>query len=98
MAAFRKLKWLIERALHLGGYGCSDTEQLLFDYIEDDLSADVRGKLEKHLADCPSCLNYIGSYRKTIQATREHARPKIEMPLELQHRLQEFIAQNPNLR
>ncbi len=93
-----KIRTILDRLLHLGGYGCSDTERLLFDFIEEELPADVQAKLELHLADCRSCMKYVTSYRRTIAATREHALPEIEMPLELQHRLKEFIAQNPNLR
>ena len=43
-------------------------------------------------------MEYLTSYRRTIEATHNHALPEIEMPLELQRRLKEFIAQNPNLR
>jgi len=89
---------MLDRLLHLGGYGCSDTEQLLFDYIQGELSNEARDKLEKHLAGCTGCLRYVKSYRQTIAATRDHALPEVEMPLELQRRLKEFIAQNPNLR
>jgi anti-sigma factor RsiW len=88
----------LERILHLGGYGCGDTERLLFDFIEEELPAEVREKLEQHLSGCRSCMEYVASYRRTIEATHDHALPAIEMPLELQHRLKEFIAQNPQLR
>lgn len=93
-----KIRAILERLLHLGGYGCSDTERLLFDYIQGELSQDVCVKLDKHLAGCKSCRRYVSSYRKSIDATRRHAWPEIEMPLELEKRLKEFIAQNPNLR
>ena len=98
MVILGKLKWLLDRALHFGGYGCSDTEQLLFDYIQGELPTEIRAKLDKHFDGCTSCQTYVNSYRKTIAATREYALPGIEMPLELQRRLKEFIAQNPNLR
>lgn len=89
---------ILERIVHFGGFGCSDTERLLFDYIEGDLSAEIRAKLDQHLSGCRACNDYVNSYRKTIDATHEYALPEIEMPLELQFRLKEFIAQNPNLR
>ena len=98
MTALHKLRWLAERALHLGGYGCSDTERLLFDYVQGDLSPEISAKLDKHLRRCAPCMQYLETYRRTIKATRDHGLPEIEMPLELHHRLKEFIAQNPNLR
>jgi anti-sigma factor RsiW len=94
----RKLKWLIERSLHLGGYGCSDTDQLLFEYVEGLLSEETRAKLEKHLSNCSPCVRYVDSYRLTIKATHDLGLPEIEMPLALQRKLREFIQENPSLR
>jgi len=93
-----KFRTILERALHLGGYCCSDTEQLLFEYVEKELPADVRRKLEKHIADCRSCVEYVDSYRRTIEVTHKHGCPEAEMPPELQRRLKDFLAQNPDLR
>lgn len=98
MTILTRIKWLLDRALHLGGFGCSDTEHLLFEYIEGDLSEETRHKLDKHLADCPNCVRYVGSYRKTIELTHSHGLPEIAMPPELQSRLREFIQKNPELR
>ena len=98
MTALQKVKRFVGRALHLGGYCCGDTEQLLFEYVEKELPADVRTKLEKHIADCRSCVEYVDSYRRTIEATHCHGCPETEMPPELQRRLKDFLAQNPDLR
>ena len=98
MTTLRKLKWLIERSLHFGGYGCSDTDQLLFEYVEGLLSEEVRAKLEKHLGDCPPCVRYVDSYQRTIKATHDLGLPEIEMPPALHQKLREFIQQNPSLR
>ena len=98
MTALQKLKLLIGRTLHLGGYCCMDTEQLLFEYVQEALPADIRAKLERHIADCHSCVEYVTSYRRTIEATHDHALPEMQMPLELQQRLKDFLAQNPDLR
>ncbi len=98
MTALQKLKWFVGRALHLGGYCCRDTERLLFEYVEQELPAEVRAKLEQHIADCRSCVEYVESYRRTIEATHCYGCPDVEMPAELRRRLREFIAQNPQLR
>jgi anti-sigma factor RsiW len=89
---------MIDRVLHLGGFGCSDTEQLLFEYVEEELPADVRAKLEKHLDGCRACEEYVTTYRRTIEVTHKHGCPETEMPPELQRRLKDFLAQNPELR
>jgi anti-sigma factor RsiW len=98
VTAFQKLKLFIGHVLHFGGYSCFDTEHLLFEYVEEELPADVRAKLDKHIADCPPCIEYVNGYRRTIQAMRQHALPPTEMPDELRRRLAEFLEQNPRLR
>ena len=98
MTILQRLKCLLDRALHLGGFGCTDTEQLLFEYVEGELPDDTRRKLDKHLADCPACVRYVASYKKTIELTHKHGSTEIKMPRELQSRLREFIQQHPELR
>lgn len=98
MNLFNRFKWLIGRGIHLGGYCCADTEELLFEYVEGELTEPTRHKLDKHLADCPACVAYLESYRTTIQLTHDHARPTTQMPPELRDRLRQFIEQNPDLR
>jgi anti-sigma factor RsiW len=98
VTALQKLKLFIGHVFHFGGYSCFDTDHLLFEYVEEELPADVRAKLDKHIADCRSCVEYVNSYRRTIQATHDHALPEMQMPLELQKRLKDFLAQNPELR
>jgi hypothetical protein len=98
VTTLQTLRLLVERALHLGGYGCYDTERLLFDYVQGELPPDISTKLDKHLRGCAPCMEYLETYRRTIKATRDHGLPEIEMPLELHCRLKEFIDQNPNIR
>jgi len=98
VTAFQRFKLFIGHVLHFGGYSCFDTEHLLFEYVEEELPADIRTKLDSHIADCRSCIEYVNSYRHTIQATRDHALPEMQMPPELQQRLKDFLAQNPQLR
>lgn len=98
MKALKQLKWLLERALHLGGYGCSDTERLLFEYVEGGLPERTRHRLDFHLASCRSCVRYVKTYRQTVQLARRHGLPEMAIPAELQVRLKEFVAQSPQLR
>jgi hypothetical protein len=32
--------------------------------------------LEEHLGDCPSCLQYVKSYRQIIELTHKHCLPE----------------------
>ena len=77
---------------------CQRTTTLLYEYVEGKLDDDTRQRLEKHLSDCPTCIRYVESYRRTITLTHAHGVPETEMPPALRQKLREFIHQNPNLR
>ncbi len=72
--------------------GCYDIHRLLFDYAQETLPADLKVAMDAHLKDCPPCLDYLKTYRATISATRDCCRPTTQMPVELQMKLQDFIA------
>ena len=46
---------------------CREFTEFLHEYLFGDLPADERAEFEKHLAECPWCVAYLDSYRKTIQ-------------------------------
>ena len=77
---------------------CQRTNKLLYEYVEGKLDEDTRQRLDKHLSDCPQCVRYVESYRRTIALTRKHCPHEIEMPDALKRKLHEFIRQNPDLR
>ena len=46
---------------------CKDFLQELSDYLDENLDAEVRAKLEKHITECPNCWVIADTTRKTIQ-------------------------------
>ena len=48
---------------------CKELVELVTDYLEDTLPAEVRARLENHLAGCDGCTNYLEQMRETIQLT-----------------------------
>lgn len=46
-------------------------EDFLAAYVADELEGDVLDRFERHLALCPSCVAYVESYRRTIDAAKE---------------------------
>jgi len=50
---------------------CRKLIKFLDDYVEGRLPEKDRKKFEKHLHLCPPCLEYLESYRKTIETTRD---------------------------
>lgn len=50
---------------------CRQVVALLTDYLEDALSKGERRRLERHLAGCPHCREYLEQLRVTIRAAGE---------------------------
>ena len=68
---------------------CRELDELLFEYIQGELDADLCQHISKHLTLCPHCVAYLESYRITIQLTRRL--PAAPVPPELAERLQEAL-------
>jgi len=73
-------------------YGCYDMHRLLFDYAQGTLAPAMKTAMDGHLQDCRPCLDYLATYQDTIKATRTCCQPPAELPVELQQKLQQFIA------
>ena len=46
---------------------CKDFLKDLSDYLDENLDAQVRAKLEKHITECPNCWVVADTARKTIK-------------------------------
>jgi anti-sigma factor RsiW len=49
---------------------CEEVLTFLGAYVAGELPPEKVAELERHLSVCPSCVNYIESYRKTIDLSR----------------------------
>jgi anti-sigma factor RsiW len=61
---------------------CASGVELLMDYLEGELSADVRAAIDAHVAACPRCVAFIASYRETPRILREAT--AAALPVDLQ--------------
>lgn len=68
---------------------CREQVELLADYLDGTLRPEISRALERHLEDCPSCLNFIKTYQATTAWVR--ALTYEEMPDELKARLAGFL-------
>lgn len=68
---------------------CQEQVELLADYLDGTLHPETASALERHLEDCPSCLNFITTYKATNAWVREITCE--EMPEELKTRLASFL-------
>ncbi len=65
---------------------CRELAEILIDYIQGELDAQLCEHISQHLSDCPPCETYVATYRITIELTRQL--PPVQMPPELAARLQ----------
>lgn len=52
---------------------CRDAVALMSDYLDDRLSARERARLERHLAACPHCTEYLAQLRMTVDLAADAA-------------------------
>ena len=50
---------------------CQEYKGLLMGYLDGELSAEEKDRLEKHLKTCASCQEELGDFRKLIAITNE---------------------------
>src|SRR5262249_12971784 len=68
---------------------CREFTEFLHEYLFGNLPAGERSEFDKHLAECPWCVAYLDSYRKTIEleqaafASPGDAPPPSDAPEEL---------------
>jgi anti-sigma factor RsiW len=67
---------------------CRDFVEFLSEYLSGELAAAERAEFEAHVADCPACVAYLDSYRKTIELLKTAcAHPEDQIPDEVPEEL-----------
>jgi anti-sigma factor RsiW len=49
---------------------CKDEVGLIADYLAGALKPPVLAAFEQHLAQCPDCMAFVKTYKKTMETTR----------------------------
>ena len=49
---------------------CRQLIDFIMRYLDGELPADQRVEFDRHMAACPSCVDYLTTYEKTIALTR----------------------------
>lgn len=63
---------------------CEEVITFLWAYLGGELPPEKAAEFERHLAVCPSCVNYIETYKKTVELSRGTLEPVTEeMPEDL---------------
>ena len=61
---------------NVGGVTCFEVLAQLSDYVDGELSADARSKVEAHLAGCDACTKFGGEFGAVVTALRS----KLKVP------------------
>ena len=64
---------------------CKDFLQELTDYLDENLDAEIRARLEKHITECPNCWVIADTTRKTIKVYK--GMEACEIPPDVESRL-----------
>ena len=68
---------------------CASGVELLMEYLEGELPADLSADLEAHVAGCQRCVAFIASYRATPRILREAT--LASLPPDLEESLLAFL-------
>ena len=50
---------------------CREVIDFLDEYTDGNQTADVRANFERHMEDCPYCVEYLKTYRDTVSLARD---------------------------
>ena len=68
---------------------CKEITDLIFGYLNDQLSPRVKRDFQRHLRICPDCVNFLNTYQKTASVTRS-IRPE-EIPSKVRSNILDFL-------
>jgi len=60
---------------------CKEIFALLSQYLDLELPADACRAIEEHIKDCPPCIEFAESLRKTVDLCRHYSTSEVQSPL-----------------
>jgi anti-sigma factor RsiW len=54
---------------------CQEIIEFLMAYVDGELPPEQAAVFAQHLADCPVCLEFLHSYRQTVQLSKQALSP-----------------------
>ena len=88
----------IENEKVIAGLSCSDVLARLSDYVDGELPADERARVELHLRGCDGCARFGGAFGATVQALREQLSTPRDLPGELRDRIRRALDEDARRR
>jgi anti-sigma factor (TIGR02949 family) len=68
---------------------CKELLERISRYMDGELPADERARMERHLHDCPECVEVLRGLEHTVDLCREEGRP--DLPPDLRARALERV-------
>jgi anti-sigma factor (TIGR02949 family) len=60
---------------------CREVFEMLSEYLDGELPANTCEQIAKHIADCPPCVEFVESLRKSVRAFRDYRPAECPAPL-----------------
>jgi predicted anti-sigma-YlaC factor YlaD len=70
---------------------CREFAEFVSDYLAGDLAPDLAETFRKHLDCCPDCVNYLETFKRTVQAAQWAKSPEAPLPPDVPERLIQAI-------
>lgn len=61
---------------------CREVFAELSAYLDAELPADMCREIETHLSDCPPCIEFVNSLRRTVELCRKYRAGSVPAPLD----------------
>lgn len=71
---------------------CKESIDALVEYLDGDMQAELRSKLEYHLKGCSPCEEFLAQYRATVGLCKKALAKR--MPQEVAAKLTSFLREN----
>ena len=72
---------------------CEECIEVLVDYVDGTMDAQMVVAFERHFSDCPPCLDFLKTYRATITISQK-CFTDVVVPEQVSLRLRSFLKQN----
>jgi len=70
---------------------CREFVEFLMEYLDGALAHAEQTVFERHIEDCPACVNYLRTYRETVRLGNRICAPDAEVPPDVPEELVQAI-------
>ncbi len=60
---------------------CRELIEFVMAYLDKELPPSQRAEFERHLTVCPSCVNYLETYKRTIEVSKAACCGDLDKPV-----------------